>query len=161
MSEGIVKIYYGQGHGKSTAAIGNAILRASQGDEAIIVQFLKGKDEKAESFFKRLEPEVKLFRFAKCQDGFDRLEPEQKEEEIRSLKNGFNYGKKVIATGVCDIVVLDEILGLVDLDVISVEELRQMLDARPDDMEIILTGRVLRDELRGLADEIYQIEAEK
>ena len=161
MSEGKVKIYYGKGHGKSTAAIGNAILVASQGEEAIVIQFLKGKDERAENFFKRLEPEVKLFRFAKCQEGFDNLGEEQKAEEIRSLKNGFNYGKKVIATGVCDLVVLDEILGLVDLGVITVEELRQMLDARPDDMEVILTGRVLHDQLRELADEIYQIEAEK
>ncbi|MCC8168725.1 MAG: cob(I)yrinic acid a,c-diamide adenosyltransferase [Clostridiales bacterium] len=161
MDEGKIKFYYGKGHGKSTAAIGNAILRASQGDEAIIIQFLKGKDERAESFFKRLEPEIKLFRFAKCQEGFESLDPKQKEDEILSLKNGFNYGKKVIATGVCDVVILDEIFGLVDLGVISADELWQMLSAKPDDMEVILTGRTLQDGLRGLADEIYHIEAEK
>lgn len=161
MDNGIVKIYYGEGHGKSTAAIGNAIQMASIGKESVVIQFLKSRNEHEEAFFKRMEPEIKFFRFAKAQESFSELTEEQKQEEILNLKNGFNYGKKVIATGGCDLVILDEILGLVDLEVITIEDLQQMLSAKPEDMEIICTGRVLHDGIRDLADQIYHIAEEK
>ena len=45
MSKGIIQIYYGEGHGKTTAAFGNAIRAASEGKSVIIIQFLKGKNE--------------------------------------------------------------------------------------------------------------------
>ena len=72
-----------------------------------------------------------------------------------NLKNGFNYGKKVISTGACDLVVLDEILGLVDLKVLTFDDIREMIESKPEDMTIIMTGRVMDDRLRDLADEIY------
>lgn len=160
MENGVVLVYYGVGHGKSTAAIGNAIHAAGEGKSSIVIQFLKGKNEEQE-YLNRLEPEIKLFRFAKSDICFDELTEEQKQEEIMNLKNGFNYGKKVIATGACDLVVLDEVLGLVDLNVIDIEDVRQMLAARPEDMTVICTGRVLDERLREMADEIYNIAPEK
>lgn len=161
MDKGVVMVYYGMGHGKSTAAIGNAIHVAGKGKSSIVIQFLKGKDEDEQEFLGRLEPEIKLFRFAKSDVCFDDLTQEQKQEEIKNLKNGFNYGKKVIATGACDLVVLDEVLGLMDLRVIDIEDVRQMLAARPDDMTVICTGRVFDERLRAMADEIYNITPEK
>ena len=65
MSSGVVQIYYGDGHGKSTAALGNAIHAASEGKNVIVIQFLKGKMEKELEFLQRLEPEIKFFRFSK------------------------------------------------------------------------------------------------
>lgn len=161
MNEGVVQIYYGEGRGKSTAAIGNAIQAVTEGKEAIIIQFLKGKCESKQEFYKRLEPEIKYFNFAKAEIPFDELDEEKKMEETMNLKNGFNYGKKVIATGACDLIVLDEILGLVDQKVISLNEIKEMLASRPEDMTIICTGRVLDEEIRELADEIYNIAPEK
>ena len=45
MSEGVVQIYYGEGHGKSTAALGNAIFAAGAGKNCVVIQFLKSKRE--------------------------------------------------------------------------------------------------------------------
>ena len=56
---------------------------------------------------------------------------------------------------------LDEVLGLVDQKVISLQDIREMLEAKPDDMTVICTGRVLADEIRELADEVYNITFEK
>lgn len=64
MDRGVIQVYYGEGHGKSTAAIGNAIRIASEGKSVIIIQFLKGKNENELTFLSRLEPEIKIFRFA-------------------------------------------------------------------------------------------------
>jgi cob(I)alamin adenosyltransferase len=117
--------------------------------------------ESEKDFLARLEPEIKFFRFAKSDAPFDQLSEEEQEEERINLKNGFNYGKKVIATGGCDVVVLDEFLGLVDLKIISMEDIKEMIAVKPEDMTLILTGRVLTEEIRRMADEIYNIAPEK
>ena len=54
MENGAVQIYYGEGHGKTNVAIGSAICAACEGKEAVIIQFLKGKNE--QEFLSRLEP---------------------------------------------------------------------------------------------------------
>lgn len=161
MSKGVVQIYYGEGHGKSTAAIGSAMRCVSEGAQAIVIQFLKGKNEQEQSLFSRLEPEVKYFNFARAGIRFEELDEEKKMEEIMNLKNGFNYGRKVISTGACDLIVLDEVLGLVDLKVITFDDIKEVIESKPEDMTIILTGRVMDDRFRELADEIYNIAPEK
>ena len=159
MSEGVIQIYYGEGHGKSTAAIGNAIHVASEGKRVIIIQFLKGKDENELAFLNRLEPEIKVFRFAKsC---FEELPESAKQEEIMNLRNGFNYSKKVVTTEACDMLVLDEVLGIMDEKVITPEELKELFENKPENMTLVCTGRVLDDSIREYADEIYNIAPEK
>ena len=151
MENGAVQIYYGEGHGKTNVAIGSAICAACEGK--------KGKKEP--EFLKKLEPEVKLFNFSRAGILFEQLDEESKQEEIMNIKNGFNYAKKVISTGADMVVVLDEMLGLLDLHLISKEELSDMLASRPDDVTVIMTGRVLDDGIREMADEIYNIASEK
>lgn len=161
MSSGVVQIYYGDGHGKSTAALGSAIHAASEGKSVIVIQFLKGKMEKELEFLQRLEPEIKFFRFSKSDAPFDELGEDEKKEESINLKNGFNYGKKVISTGACDMIIFDEILGLLDHHVITIEDICGMMEGRPEEMDVIFTGRVLQDGVREFADEIYNIAPEK
>ena len=161
MSKGIVRIYYGEGHGKSTAALGTAIREASHGKNATVISFLKEKDEFSEELLKKLEPALKFFRFEKSEYSFDELTEEEKEKEIMNLKMGYNYSKKVITTGGCDLVVLDEVLGLVAQDIISEEEFLEMVAAVPEDMVVICTGRQLPDRVKECADEVYQVTLEK
>ena len=161
MSAGKVQFYYGEGHGKSTAAMGLAIQAAIEGKEATIIQFLKGKIDVENTFMSSLEPEIKVFNFAKSEVCFDELDEEKRQEEIMNLRNGYNYSKKVIGTEMTDLVVLDEILGLVDQEVISVQEFKDLIDIKPENMTIICTGRVLHERMRPYADEIYNIAPEK
>lgn len=161
MSKGVIQVYYGEGHGKSTAAIGNAIRVASEGKSVIIIQFLKGKNENELAFLTRLEPEIKIFRFAKSDESFDALSESAKQEEIMNLRNGFNYGKKVVSTGACDMLILDEVLGIVDEKVITPEEIRELFISKPEEMTLVCTGRVLDENVREYADEIYNIALEK
>ncbi|MEE1077836.1 MAG: cob(I)yrinic acid a,c-diamide adenosyltransferase [Agathobacter sp.] len=161
MENGSVRIYYGEGRGKSMAALGSIIYKASLGGSAVVIQFLKGKDEETENFLKQFEPNVKFFRFEKCDECFDELSEEKRHEEELNLKNGVNFSKKVIATEGCDLVVLDEILGVVDQGIISIDEFRELIMAKPEEMSIICTGRVLHEEMREMVDEIYNITKEK
>ena len=108
MGKKIVQVFYGPGKGKTSAAVGQCIRAASLGQSVIIIQFLKGKDAEEFNFLERLEPDIKLFRFEKSEESYDLLLPSQQKEEKQNILNGFNFAKKVIDTGECDVLVLDE-----------------------------------------------------
>ncbi len=110
-------------------------------------------------FLRRLEPEIKLFRFEKSGEDFAELTKEQKEEEISNIKNGLNFAKKVLTTGECDLLILDEVLGLIDNRIITVEDLKNLLETRSDaETDIIMTGIALNDGVCALADEVTKFE---
>ena len=160
MAKGLVYIYAGDGRGKSPAALGRALQAAMEGQNVVIIQFLKGKGVGNSDFLRRMEPEIKLFRFEKAAENFEQLPEEKKQEEINNIKNGMNFAKKVLTTGECDLLILDEVLWLVEKGIVSVEDLRSMLECR-EDTSIILTGAKLSDEVCILADEVSKIETAK
>lgn len=161
MAQGKVLVYYGDGKGKTAVALGHAIRLASQGQSVIIIQFLKGKNDDKTAFFRRLEPEIKLFRFEKSLENYDNLSEEEKKEETMNIKNGLNFAKKVLQTGECNVLILDEFLGLFDKQVITGAELHSLLSAKSEDTEIIFTGRMMDASVSQYADEIYEIQTEK
>ena len=107
---------------------------------------------------KRLEPEIKIFRFEKSEEDFSHLSDERKEEEGRNIKNGLNFAKKILNTGECTLLILDEVLGLIDNGIITVEELRNLLSGKPEEMDIIMTGITLNDKVCTLADQVTKVE---
>lgn len=156
MSDGLVQIYSGIGHGKSAAAYGRALQEACSGKNVVIISFLKGSIQG--DIVKRLEPEIKFFRFEKNEEDFDHLSEESQIEEIQNIKNGLNFAKKVLTTGECGLLILDEVLGLLDNDIISVDDLRKIVEAKSEDVSIIMTGINLTDDVCELADEVSIIE---
>lgn len=132
MGKRIVQVFYGPGKGKTSAAVGQCIRAASLGQSVIIIQFLKGKDAEEFNFLERLEPDIKLFRFEKSEESYDSLLPSQKKEEQQNILNGFNFAKKVIDTGECDVLVLDEVLGLLDFGIIEVSDIIKLIELRDD-----------------------------
>ncbi len=160
MAKGLIHIYTGDGRGKSPAALGRAVLAAIEGKSVVIIQFLKGKGLGNSDFLRRMEPDIKVFHFEKADENFEELSDERKQEEISNIKNGINFAKKVLTTGECDLLILDEMLGLVEKNIITVEEFKGLLEFR-DETDIILTGITLNDEICMLADEVSKIETVK
>lgn len=83
------------------------------------------------------------------------------QEEIQNIKNGLNFAKKVLNTGECELLILDEVLGLLDNEIISCEDLKNILQSKAEDTTIIMTGIQLTDEICMLADEVSRIETLK
>ena len=79
---------------------------------------------------------------------------------IQNIRNGIGFAKKVLTTGECDLLILDEVLGLVEKDIITVDTLKTLLECRGD-TDVILTGITLNDEICVLADEVSRIETVK
>ena len=78
-----------------------------------------------------------------------------------NLKMGYNDSKKVISTSGCDLVVLDEVLGLITQNIISEEEFLELVAIVPEDMVVICTGRQVPERIKECADELYQVTLEK
>ena len=161
MKQGLIHIYSGDGHGKSPAALGKAVMAAAAGERVVIIQFLKGRGLQDTEFIRRLEPEIKIFRFERSETDFVALSEDKKQEEIVNIKNGLNFAKKVLTTGECDLLILDEVLGLIDNEIITVEDLKNLLEARDGETDIIMTGISLNDDLCLVADEVSRIETLK
>lgn len=159
MEKGKIHIYTGDGHGKTPAALGEALYAAADGKQVIVIQFMKEKGFLEQEFTKRLEPEIKFFCFEKVDADYADLSSKQQQEENVNIRNGINFAKKVLTTGGCDLLILDEVLGLLDLGIISVEDLKALLDAKDEETTIILTGIQLKEEVMSLADEISKIES--
>lgn len=157
----IVQIYYGNGKGKTTAAMGQSIRAASKGLRTIVIQFLKGKDSQEFSYLKKLEPDIKLFCFEKEEQYYGDLLPEEQEEERKNIINGFNFARKVLNAGECDMLVLDEVLGLVDLGIITIDDIIQLINLRDDYFKLVMTGLSMPPELEEYADMISLIEQKK
>lgn len=159
MDKGIIQIYYGEGQGKTSAALGNAIRKASNGQSAYVVQFMKGQLDT--EYLTRLEPEVKVFRFERCSEGFDALDEAEKQEQKQNIQNGLNFAKKALVTGQCDMLVLDEVLGLVKEGMATEDQILEVLQAKSLYTDVILTGGDSLPRVFDMADNILNIVPEK
>lgn len=159
MSTGRLEVICGEdGAGKTAMALGRALQALTEQKNVIVIQFLKGNEKTGNlEILKRMEPELKVFRFEKADCYFDKLSDEQKKDEQINIRNGLNYAKKVLTTEECDLLVLDEALGLVDQEIIPEEELEGILNCR-DQVQVILTGKVLPEGIRRMADKIETVE---
>jgi cob(I)alamin adenosyltransferase len=157
MERDFVHIFCGTGQGKTSSAIGQGILAASQGQSVIIIQFLKKKQNDDMGFIRRLEPEIKVFRFEKTDRSFEELSEEEKQEESQNLKNGVNFARKVLVTEECDVLILDEILGLLEYGILTKEELQSLLQADAGNTKIILTGIYHGQDIWDLADHVTEM----
>ena len=155
MERELTEVYCGNGKGKTALAIGQSLREATQGKSVIVIQFLKGREKRALDFLQEvIDLDFKIFRFEKSDVNFDELPEDKKQEEILNIKNGLNYAKKVLSTGECDLLILDEVLGLLDTEIVSVEDIRELMTLKNEDMDLILTGLYQARELWDQADEV-------
>ena len=160
MKNGTVQVICGSGKGKTSMALGLAISALAEQKRVIMIQFLKGSLEPERmDVLMRLEPDLKVFRFEKSPAFFEHLSEEEKKEEERNIHNGLNFAKKVMATGECDVLILDEILGIVNCGIMTAEDLVQNLKAREKEMSVILTGLVFPSGLENDVDAITTIQS--
>lgn len=136
MGKGTIHIYVPEENGESSAAYGRALLDAAGGKKVVVIQFIKEKSVGNSDFFKKMEPEMKLFSF----------------EDIR---NGINYARKVLATEECDLLLLADILELVKTGSVTGADLKNILDAQGE-TDIILTGQFHGEEISALAEKVYR-----
>ena len=158
MEKEITEVYCGNGRGKTTLAIGQALRASSQGKSVIIIQFLKGNERRELDFLEELDQlDIKIFRFEKRDCCYDDLSDEEKAEERSNILNGLNFARKVVVTQECDFLLLDEILGVMEQGIVSVETVADILRQKDESMQIVMTGSNLPEGLRPYVDTVIRL----
>lgn len=152
-----VHIIYGAGYGKTAAAMGLAVKAAGAGETVTIVQFLKGTD--ADYSILSQYDEINFFTFESSDKPFGQLSVEERQDQRAKVKNSFQYAKKVIDTGSSDVVILDEVLGLMDYNIVFEEDLEVLLRSNSK-VKLILTGRNCPDSIKRKASMLSHIDAQ-
>lgn len=153
---GLLHVYHGDGKGKTTAAMGLALRALGCGCRVIVAQFLKDGDSGELNAFQAFN-NVQILS-GKCVKGFTfTMTDQQKQSVSEEMLERFHYIVQRCEQGACDLVVLDELLDAVNCGLLPWEEVFCFLRQRPENIEVIVTGRNPRPELQELADYITEM----
>jgi cob(I)alamin adenosyltransferase len=154
---GLVLVNTGDGKGKTTAALGTVLRAVGYGHRCLIVQFIKGSWLYGEiKSMKRLEPEVEFYRMGRGFVGIvdDNLPREAHE---KAAGEALEFSRERLASGDYRLVVLDEVFVAVTLGLITVADVLRLLDVRPPQTTLILTGRGAPPEVIERADTVTEM----
>ncbi len=157
LEKGLIQVYTGDGKGKTTAALGQGLRACGRGLKVCMVQFLKSGDTGELHSVEKLHPLFEIFRFERERGFFWTLSAEEKQELKEDIDKGFSFIKGVIAEDRCDILIIDELLGVLGNRLLEVDQVVELFKAKPDTMEIIVTGRNVPDKLLELADLVTEM----
>ncbi len=139
--KGLLIIYTGDGKGKTTAALGMTIRAVGYDWNVCIIQFIKGSWKYGElDGIKKLSPNVELNVMG---EGFVGIIDDKKsfEQHRAAAKKAFEMALEKISSGKYNLVILDELNVAVNLGLVSQDELEQILNARPEKLHLVITGR--------------------
>lgn len=157
LKEGYIQIYTGNGKGKTTAAMGLATRASGNEYMVYIVQFLKtGVTGELESA-KKMAPYFNIFRFEKPKGFFWTLTDEQKLELKKEIENAYKFCLDAIENKKCDILILDEVMGTLSNGLLTEEQIIYLMENKPCDMELIMTGRNVPDKIAEKANLITEM----
>jgi cob(I)alamin adenosyltransferase len=137
-NKGLIQVLTGNGKGKTSAALGSILRAAGHGFKVFIVFFMKGKYPYGEfSSLPRL-PNVEVASFGlRCLVDRNNINPEEIEQAQLALKTA----REAMLSGKYDIVVLDEVNVAVYFKLIPLDDVVKLVEAKPPELELILTGR--------------------
>ena len=161
--KGYVQVYTGDGKGKTTATMGLALRALGQGKTVSITMFTKGGDDYGEiKAFNKLQPDVrKNLRIE--QAGLDRIifASNKNDEDKKIMQAGWENAKKIINSGKTDVVILDELNIALDLKLIDEEDVLKTIKNKPENVEIVLSGRNAHKNIIDAADLVSNIQLVK
>jgi len=153
-NRGIVMVLTGDGKGKTTAAVGQALRALGHGRKVFMIQFMKGK-----KYGEVLAAERSLPDFTIRQCGLDSfvMRDNPAPVDIELARAGLELARQVVAAGEHDLVILDEINVALDFKLLPLAGVVEMILSKPAAMDLILTGRYAPPEILELADTVSDI----
>ncbi len=150
----MIQVYTGDGKGKTTAALGQALRAIGHGMNVFMIQFLKGRTYGELMACERCLPDLTIVMSGR--DEFVKKgEPE--EVDLRLAREGLELARRVVAEGKHQMLILDEINVAVDYGLLALPEVLDFLRSCPREMEVVCTGRYAPQELIELADLVSEV----
>lgn len=160
---GYIQVYTGDGKGKTTASLGLAMRALGRCWKVLIIMFMKGGDDYGElNSFRNLSPEIAR-NLTIIQAGSDKIvyQNNKTETDKNVVKEGWELAKKAIKNDEYNLIILDEANIAIDMGFIDLQEMIAVLKSKPEDMEIVLTGRNARQEIIDIAHLVSEIKPVK
>jgi cob(I)alamin adenosyltransferase len=151
--KGYVQVYTGEGKGKTTAALGLAIRAAGAGLNVYIAQFLKGMKYSELITLQKLTDYITLKQYGR--NCFINGKP--LEEDIRSAREGLREVREIMLSGRYQVIILDEANIATHYNLFSVEDLLALIRIKPDDVELVITGRYADTRIIEAADLVTEM----
>lgn len=155
LKQGFVQIYTGNGKGKSTSAIGQAVRAAGFGLRTYIAQFMKEYPYNELNSLKYLSEWITIEQFGGDEFVYKKELPGA--EELAKARNGLQTAIDKMLSGEYDIIILDEAIVAIYFKLIETKELIEFIKSKPENVELILTGRYCPSELIELADLVTEM----
>lgn len=155
--KGYVQVYTGNGKGKTTAAFGLALRAAGAGLSVFIAQFAKGMDYSEHRAFKRFADLVSIKQYGSGCFIFG----EPGESDISAARAGLAEVRSIVASGERDVVILDELNIATYYKLVSVAEVLDLIQHKPEHVEIIITGRNADEKILERADLVTEMKEVK
>lgn len=159
LSKGFIQIYTGNGKGKTTSALGQALRAAGHGLKTYIIQFMKEYPYNELFAAKYLRDWITIEQY--CGDDFVLRKELPGKDEILKAKAGLARAHQQMLSGNYDIIVLDEVCVSIYFKLIMVADVLSILDSKPGNVELILTGRYCPQELIDRADLVTEMKEVK
>ncbi len=159
---GLVILYTGNGKGKTTASLGIVLRALGHGWRVLVIQFFKGDWPVVfgeVEMGRRLSPQFEVLQLGK---GFVKHMGDNKpfDEHLAAAKEALRIAKERITSGAYDVIVLDELVYAIDyagVRLVTLEEVFELLDARPPSLHLVLTGRNAPQALIDRADLVTEM----
>lgn len=159
MNKGIVRLYTGDGKGKTTMALGLALRVAGEGRRVFIGQFIKDDPKGDIAALRKAIPGVVTAQFG-CGTGcIAGREPDKQDRDC--AQKGLARAKQALASANFGLVVLDEITIPMYFGLISIDEVKKLVALKTPGTELVFTGRYASEELKALCDMVTVVESEK
>ena len=159
--KGLVHIYTGDGKGKTTAAIGLGVRACGSGMKVLLVQFLKSMDTAELKSLKKLEPDFTVMRGFNCKKFAWQMTQEELHNAAQEAADIFGSVKNTVLAGTYDLVIIDELLGVISLNFLESEAVLELINTKPESLELVITGRNAPDSIISAADYVSEIKAVK
>lgn len=153
---GLIHIYCGDGKGKTTAAVGLAVRCAGRGNKVLMVQFLKSRDS-GELYSLVKLPDIEVMRGKESKKFTFQMNEEEKHALLIEHNKMFEQVLAKIKNGGYSLLILDEVIGALNAKVFEMPKLIEFLRHKPENLEVVLTGRNPAPELVEIADYVSEM----
>lgn len=155
LEQGYIQVYTGDCKGKTTAALGLAFRAVGRGLKVCMIQFMKGGGPYGEHLAaERLAPELVIIPTGRP-GWVNRDNPDP--EDIRLAKDALAQARAAVTGGEYDLVIMDEVNGAVWFGLLGVGDVLEVLQAKPPQVELVLTGRNVAPEIVAVADLVTEM----
>lgn len=160
MTKGLIHVYTGDGKGKTTAAFGLAVRAAGHGKNVLILQFLKSRIGNSGEIKSAKKIGVQVIKFKNQTSPL--FDPSVKRSDLKkSIKKAVASSIEKIKSGKYDLIIMEEFNNVVSNGYASASDLKNIIDSKPEDLEIVFTGRGAPKELKEIADYVTEMKMVK